>query len=259
MITPFEGVCLAVVGLHLARSRRRGEYLALAAGAWLGEDTVIRAYGFYAYTPGAWALWLDRVPLLVVLIWPVVIQTARQLARALRPDPRAAGRLAAGIVLADAAFIEPVAVDAGLWHWTHPGPFQVPPIGVIGWALFALPWLAGPDRLRRRPALGVLVAPAFTHLALLLLWWGLFRWIDRPVPDALAAGLGLLVAAGVAGAARRRALPLSALLTRAPAAAIFFALLLRSPTAGPALWAWALAGALPYLVLLAGHLRPAPT
>ena len=72
--------CLAIVAAFLVfRARLEAEPLSLfrrlfllALAAWAGEDTCIRAYGFYEYSE-SWWLFLDKVPLLIVLIWPIVI------------------------------------------------------------------------------------------------------------------------------------------------------------------------------------------
>ena len=39
--------------------------------SWAGEDSCIRLYGFYAYSP-SWAAFLDRVPLAIVCISVVI-------------------------------------------------------------------------------------------------------------------------------------------------------------------------------------------
>ena len=149
----------------------------IAAASWIGEQSCITAYGFYAYTREAWTLWLGSVPLAVVVIWPTVIHSAWDLARQMRPAGSAF--LAACMVFADAWLIEPVSVRAGLWAWTEPGLFEVPPIGVLGWAIFAFfaIWLL--ERGLRGPRLVILVvlAPLLLHSTLLAFWWGGFRWV----------------------------------------------------------------------------------
>src|SRR3954465_1154321 len=81
----YELTCAAIVALYVAARRDAIPTLALLAVAgFVGEDSVIRAYGFYFYSP-RWPLFLDRVPLLIVLIWPVVIHSAWRLGRALAP------------------------------------------------------------------------------------------------------------------------------------------------------------------------------
>lgn len=235
---------------------------ALAVAAWIGEDTCIRAYGFYAYSREAWSIWLDVTPLMIPLIWPVVIHSSWDLARhLLGRGHRAVVPAAAALVFADAWFIEPIAVRAGLWAWSEPGLFAIPPIGVLGWSLFAVVAFALLERhpgLARRP-IGWLtlltVAPAGCHLLLLASWWGLFRWIHGTVPvwpAVAAAGVlsAVLTSRSLFRAARRR-IPLAEMLARVPAAAFFGVLL--AATAGAedaALITWSLLFVPPYLSLV---------
>jgi hypothetical protein len=267
-VAAFQITCVVVValywGVRLARARpgdrgRIASRLAiLSVAGWVGEDTVIRAYGFYGYA-ASWSLVLDRAPLLVACIWPIVIDSATQLARRIAP-----GRVvlaAAALVLADAALIEPISVRAGLWAWTQPGVFAVPLIGVVGWAMFAGAAVAFFDAVDRRrgpawaDAAVVVVAPLATHGMLVAAWWGAFKWVSAPLPEwaAVAAAWGASVA--LAWTAVRRGVgarvPLAELLVRLPGAAVFFVLLFASARGSPALVAWALAFVPPYLALVA--------
>ncbi|MDP6946576.1 MAG: carotenoid biosynthesis protein, partial [Myxococcota bacterium] len=202
--------CVLIIGLYVAVRARRDERPArflgrlglLSVAAWLGEDSVIRVYGFYEYAD-VWTLWLDVTPVMIPLIWPVVIHSAWDLARwLLGDDHRWVPVLAAGFVFADAAFIEPIAVQAGLWRWTEPGLFAVPPIGILGWALFAV---LAVGLLQREPGgrVGALaaarvlaLAPVGCHLLLLAVWWGALRWVNVTVPAwpavSLVGALGLV-------------------------------------------------------------------
>ncbi len=268
----FELLCLAIVVLYVAVRACRAPSPArfvvdlglLAAASWVAEDTVIRAYGFYDYGTH-WTVLVDRMPLLVALIWPIVIRSAADLARGLHAR---VALVAAAIVLADASLIEPVAVHAGLWSWSEPGLFAVPPIGVLGWALFAAfaLWLLDHPGLAQRPWLRVpvvVLAPAaLSHLALLALWWGALRWVSVPLPHwpavGLAWGLSLLLAVVAARAEAPTRLRRADLLLRVPAALVFFGLLALHAGGAVALVAWALAFCPPYLVLTlrAGARRP---
>jgi hypothetical protein len=272
-----ELVCLAIVLVYVASRLVRGcdragrlgfvaRFVALSVASFIGEDTVIRAHCYYAYAPG-WSVRLDRVPLVIVLVWPVVIDSAAMLARALAGDDRSAGSrrlrvatLGAAIVLADASLIEPIAVRAGLWHWTEPGLFDVPLIGIVGWAFFA--WAAifvleSTRTIVARSVALVLVAPIATHALIVMSWWSIFRWTQGARSGAVAAALAwvvtLALAARIARArarARRRAsggIPISELLLRLPGASFFF-VLLTTTAPPPALVAYAVAFAPPYLV-----------
>lgn len=220
---------------------RRFVWLSLASA--LGEDSLIRLYGFYEYAPG-YSLYAGRVPVLVVLIWPIVIDSAQVLAAGLcqalgrPPQGLRLAVLTAAVVWVDAWLIEPIATQCGLWRWHAPGLFAVPPIGVLGWAVFsglsvllyerylrALPltrWLA-------RAVPHTLVLIAATHVSLIFAWWGLLRPLSVTIPTALGIGLawlGLLplcVLLVVYRVGRHIALP--DLLVRVPAAGFFFVLL----------------------------------
>jgi len=226
-------------------------YVLIASSGWIGEETCIRAYGFYAYSPGWW-VWLDLVPLAVVVVWPVVILSALELAKSL--SSRNPALLCAGIVLADAALIEPVAVRSGLWRWTEPGLFGVPPIGILGWSLFTIAAATWLDRTRARPraaAAVVLVAPLACHLSLLVSWWGALRWVNGPLPDWAGPALVWPVALAVTGAVwrARATAPLGLLLGRLPGALMFFVLLALRGRDDVALVAYVVAFSLPYLAL----------
>jgi uncharacterized membrane protein len=255
--------CLAILAVYLATHAREPGLLRdaalLAAAAWIAEDTCIRAYGFYQYSP-AWHAQLDRAPLMIPLIWPAVVLSARTLARALLRGgggPLTLGALTGALVTFDAALIEPIAVRAGLWSWNEPGVFHVPVIGILGWGLFAavavpcLETLRGPVRLAT-----VVLAPLGTHALLLAAWWGLFRWVLRAeIPPAAAAGAIAGLAVGYIWAVRARGARVGwrELVPRA-AATGFFAVLLAGAADG-ALAAYAAAFTPPHLLLCAGAWR----
>ncbi len=251
-----ELVCAAIVTLYaVARRDALPQLLLLAVAGFIGEDSVIRAYGFYSYSP-RWDLFVDRVPLLIALIWPVVIHSAWSLARRLGPRGRWAPLIGAGLVLADASFIEPIAVHAGLWSWTEPGLFAVPPIGILGWAYFA-----GAAMLcleRARPLAAVVAAPLATHVLLVTTWWGAFRWLSRPLPAWPLVAVTWVVLGTLAVWALRlrpgRGSPAfrKELLLRGPGAAFFFVLLFMSARDQPSLCIYSAAFAPPYLALLLG-------
>lgn len=248
-----------------ARVLRRLALLAVAS--WIGEESCIHLYAFYFYSP-AWSLHLDRVPLLIPLIWPVVILSAHDLAiHVLRPPgraprPFAVPLLGAAVVLADASLIEPIAVASGLWTWTHPGLFSVPLIGIAGWSFFAGAAMAVFDRADRASppdarieALVLVVAPAATHALLVVTWWAAFRWTQGLVAPwpVVALAWALSIALGVLAwrAGLRRRIPAVLMWLRMPAAAFFFALLALHGRDLAPLVAYALAFAPPYLAMTA--------
>lgn len=259
-----ELACVAIVGLYLGVRLRRDadprgfltRFVLLMAASWLAEDVVIHVYGFYAYSP-RWVPLVDQVPLLVAAIWPVVIQSAWDLARRLTTRPARVPLVTAAIVLADASLIEPVAVHAGLWWWTEPGLFRVPPVGILGWAVFTYIAVAVFTRPRLPRWSLLALGPALVHPALLVAWWGALRWVSATIPPwpavALAWALSLALAVRAWRVRAGARLPIHELLLRVPAAGFFFALLAVSPASqadgAGALTAYALAFAPPYLVL----------
>jgi hypothetical protein len=274
-VSALEASALAIVALYVIVRARLGpdpRRLLLRLGllvvaSWLCEDSCIRAYGFYAYSP-RWSLFIDRVPLAIVLIWPVVIHSGWELCGYLLGHGHRLLPLAgAALIFADASLIEPVAVCSGLWRWTEPGLFAVPPIGILGWALYAglaMAVLAHNARAGRRAladAAVLLVAPAGLHLLLCASWWGLLRWVSRPLPPwpavAIVWAASLLLTGLSLGREARLRVPLGAMLLRAPAAAFFFGLLAINRD-GAALVAYAMAFAPPYLSLMSfARARPA--
>ncbi|HRE87865.1 MAG TPA: hypothetical protein PK095_01885 [Myxococcota bacterium] len=263
--------CLGIVLLYLLLRLRRPDravfarrFGLLVASSWLAEDTAIRLYGFYFYDPGWW-LFIDQVPLLIVCIWPVVIHSALDLIERWLPrlSPARLAVVGGFVILTDAALIEPIAVHCGLWRWTEPGLFEVPPIGILGWAYFTGLALWTWRRPMHR-AWVLVVAPVGTHLLLLASWWGLFRHVNGTIEDGFAVGGSVVVAVGAALAIGRTtgaggvtgSRPLLADgMMRAPGALFFFALLIGFALDRVALVAYTCAFAVPWLVLLARSSR----
>ncbi|MBS2011721.1 MAG: hypothetical protein JST00_02310 [Deltaproteobacteria bacterium] len=253
----FELACVAVVGLTLRAMAGRGarallvDYACLALAAWIGEDTCVALYRYYAYAE-AWHLRLHHVPVLVPLIWPLVILSARDVVAAIaRPSwpPYVRGLAVAMFVVFDASLVEVIAVRAGLWSWSEGGHLGVPVIGILGWGYFAF----GADLAlaRGRPLAAIVVAPLVAHGLILGTWWVLFRWALRgplgaaSVLGVLAIGAAALVLAVVA---RRSgaAIPLRVAAPRMIAALLFFVLLVTTAPGDGALWLHTLAVAAPY-------------
>lgn len=261
-MTTLEIICSLVVALWLALRLRaarepRGpllfRMLVIAAGAWITEDSCIHLYGFYGYSREAWSLMVDEVPLLVLLIWPVVVISTTDLLDALRVPEKWWPLLMFGLVVADAFFIEPPSVDAGLWTWTQPGPFSIPLIGTLGWGLYAAG--IGIVVARRWSFAAVLVvAPLVCHAFLLVLWWSAFRWLPLLLSDLALGVVGWAISlAVVVVIVKKRPAGLRHLVwLRAPAAVFFFSLLaIHGRDADDVgLVVWCLAFAPPWLALL---------
>jgi len=237
----------------------------ISASAWIAEESCILLYRFYDYHPG-WNLFLDQVPLLIIVIWPVIIFSAMDLTSPLHGAHPGKGLLAgAAVVAADALFIEPLSVSAGLWSWRLPGVFNVPPIGILGWFFFALLCmrLLGDNRLKgplNAYDLRLLVIPVVgTHFLLLLSWWGALRWINFPLPVpaviGVAWGVSFLMMVGIYKKQTGRGLNKRTLLLRIPAV-LFFLVLLMVQTADPLpLALYAVAFVPPYVMLMVQQYR----
>jgi hypothetical protein len=253
----FEIACIIVVALTVATMARARpleallrDYAALAVAAWVGEDTSIAFYRFYAYAPG-WHLHVHHVPVLVPLIWPLVVLSARDVVSELWPDLGWSRALVVGAVVTfDASLVEVVAVRAGLWSWAEAGHLGVPLIGIAGWGYFA----AGADLAlsRGRPSAAVVTGPLATHALVLGTWWGLFRWTLRgPLGLASTCGLVVLAALALAAVLRQRrgghGIPLDLAMPRMIAASLFVVLLLTTSPLDASLWTHAACVAVPYL------------
>ena len=155
------------------RSRRAADAHAVAAllavAGFLGEDSVIRAYGFYFYSP-RWHLFLDRVPLMIVVIWPVVIHSAWSLARRLAPRALGAARRRrhrARRCIVDRAHrrpCRPVDLDRA-------GPLRRPAHRHRRLGLLRRRRHGCASSAPTGPVAAVVVAPLATHVLLIASWW----------------------------------------------------------------------------------------
>jgi hypothetical protein len=259
----FQAACAVIIVLALAAMARRTawgpllrDYVALAVAGYLGEQSCISLYHFYRYS-SLWTLRVIDVPLLVPLIWPLVVMSARSVGQTMWPsvrDPVQRATLVGAIVAFDASLVEVVAVRAGLWSWAEPGHLGVPVIGILGWGFFA----AAADyvlglKLKARHLLLLLIAPLTTHALIVTSWWALFRHtlrgeLGKSSIESMVA-LGLLAFALVLRARRRGgSIPFAVALPRMIAASLFMALLLTSAPTDRNLWLHTAAVALPYLM-----------
>ena len=90
MLVVFQLVCLVLLPVaYVNQVRLNRETLRLAPlifiASWIGEATSVYFYGFYSYSEQWWWRVAD-VPLLVPVIWPLVILSAREVVRALWPN-----------------------------------------------------------------------------------------------------------------------------------------------------------------------------
>jgi hypothetical protein len=240
-------------------------YALVSVACWIAEQSCILLYRFYSYSP-SWSLFLDQVPLLIILIWPVIIHSAWDLAsQLLHPEHKFVPLAAGAIVCTDAALLEPVAVNAALWSWNEPGVFDVPPIGILGWGYFAsccsfvFQWSTRPNRSKGWALLLLLGAVVATHLLLLGSWWGVLRWVNTSANTMIAVGVVWVLSVTLVYTILRRGtgrrVKRKALLLRLPAALFVFLLLVLNASGSGLLVVYALAFVPPYLTLMAQQYR----
>ena len=263
-----EAIALFLAALYLVYRMLRhpnakkfvADLALISVASWLAEESSIRLYGFYSYSPG-WHLFVAQVPLLVITVWPMIIHSAWDMASQLSQSRRRLVPFIAGaIVGTDALFIEPVAGNSGLWSWIVPGIFNAPPIVIIGWAYFAFMCilLLEKENQRSRSKVWILAFPLLatlgTHLLLIGTWWGLFRWISVPADQVFTVGvawcLSLILVYFILRHPAGKRIKRETLLIRLPGALVAFTLLVFNPLDSSLLVAYGFAFVPPYLTLL---------
>ncbi len=262
-------IVLIYVFFHTIGQAGAARFLSKASGVsmacWITEETCIRFYGFYKYNP-SWSLFLGHVPIMIILIWPVLIHSTWNLASQLSSQRPKLTPLAAGaLVCTDALLIEPIAVNANLWAWSEPGIFHVPPVGILGWGVFAffctLFFEKGPplSTLKRRIVWLPVVPVIGTHLLLLGIWWGALRWINMDVPSVPLAGVAWVVSIVLTLFILRqgtgRHVKKKTLLLRIPPSLFFLVLLISNAGGAEALVAYVLASVPPYITIMVQQYR----
>jgi putative membrane protein len=161
--------------------------LAVLVGYGVGlEWTAMAVFASHRYA-AAWRLVPAAVPVAVAIVWAALIVSALATAARLgfsSPLPRAAAAAVLGIALD--LLMEPVAVRAGLWAWTPPGPWLGVPMGnFVGWAVIVCSYVFGAERwpfaVLGRVALAVVSVAALVGVG--VVWRGLGA-------EALFAGAG---------------------------------------------------------------------
>ncbi|MFO0712888.1 MAG: carotenoid biosynthesis protein [Sandaracinus sp.] len=250
------GVSLRAEAGRDKRLRLLGDYALLAVAGFVGEQSSITLYRHYSYAAD-WHVRVGDVPLLVPLIWPLVILSARGVRHALWPAAKPWQRplLLFALVTADASLMEVLATRADLWVWSEPGHLDVPVQGILAWGYFAaaadvlLDRLEGLSRLLVIPA-SVLVA----HALICTTWWYGLRWLlrgDLGTTSVIAvAVLGALASLYAYSLRRRgRTLPPSVYVPRLAATALFAALFVTTAAGEWPYWAHLLCVGIPYALV----------
>ena len=139
-----------LAALHARRALGTGratlEMLSLALYGFALEWAAIVVFHSHDYGSG-WRVAVRGVPVAVALAWAAVIVSALSLAARLglaSAAARAAGAALIGITLD--LLMEPVAVQAGFWRWTPPGPWLSVPVGnFVGWGVILGVYVSAAD------------------------------------------------------------------------------------------------------------------
>jgi hypothetical protein len=154
-------LALAALEARRAFGGRRAlvEIAALVVYGFGLEWTAIAVFGSHRYAEG-WRLAPLGVPLAVASVWAALIMSSLGIAGRLgfaTPLGRAAAAALLGIALD--LLMEPVAVRAGLWQWTPPGPWLGVPVGnYVGWAVIVGVYAFGAEQRENDAGLGARVA-----------------------------------------------------------------------------------------------------
>jgi hypothetical protein len=257
---------LTVAAAYVYSLRRGGwrEYLAVAMGGFLAEESSMLLYGYYGYSED-WLLSLHRTPVAVFLIWPLVILSSLSLVRAAAPELSRAkvALLTSLLVVYETLVIEPTATRAGLWWWKDGGYFGVPVLGVLGWGIFGaaaalvLPRRApmrGWDLLWRPLLMAALTQAVLAPLAFPSIAWEIRIPLSTDAYAWIVGGLAALLCPVAYALRRRVVITYRDIAVKVAGAAIFFGLIY-------GLWLEPFVGfcslvPLPYLVV--ARLRRAP-
>lgn len=141
---------LTLAMIHATRAlgwrRAAVEVGALIAYGFALEKTAMVVFSSHRYAT-TWRLAPLGVPVAVAAVWAslivsgLAVTSRRGLAS---PLSRAAG--AAGLGVSLDLLMEPVAVRAGLWEWTPPGPWLGVPVGnFVGWTIIVGAYVLGAE------------------------------------------------------------------------------------------------------------------
>lgn len=216
------------------------KFTAISIASWIAEETSIRAYYFYQYSPD-WNLFLGHVPILVILIWPLVIHSGWELATRLMGEGKRHVHLAAAlIILIDASLVETISVKAGFWSWNAPGIFGVPLIGIFGWVYFSIlsTLILRLKRVRKAGIVRIFFMLIFTacgtHVLIVATWWLIFRWILFPLNPVFIAAMAWLISISVIYFIHQKNLGINmdgkTIIMRVPPVLLFFIVYLKGST-----------------------------
>ena len=185
--------CLRHTLRALGAGRAAVELGALVLYGFALERVAIGVFASHVYGPG-WRVAPLGVPLAVALVWASLILSGLALASRLSlRSPLASASAAALFGLSLDLLMEPVAVAAGLWRWTPPGPWLLVPLGnFVGWAVIVGVYTWGAETFSAR---GSLARQALLRIGLALLALGAlvgvgFAWRALRIEERLTPAVG---------------------------------------------------------------------
>lgn len=186
-------LCLRHTLRALGAGRAAVELGALVLYGFALERVAIALFASHVYGSG-WRVAPFGVPLAVALVWASLILSGLALASRLSlRAPLACASAAALFGVSLDLLMEPVAVAAGLWSWTPPGPWLHVPVGnFVGWAVIVGVYAWGAETLSVR---GSLARQAFLRIGLGLLALGAlvgvgFAWRALRLEERLTPAVG---------------------------------------------------------------------
>ena len=186
-------LCLRHTHRALGAGRAAIELGALVLYGFALERLAMTVFSSHVYGAG-WRVAPLGVPLAVALVWASLILSGLALASRLSlRSPLACASAVALLGLALDLLMEPVAVAAGLWRWTPPGPWLLVPVGnFVGWAVIVGVYAWGAEAFSAR---GSLARQAVLRLGLALVALGAlvavgFAWRGLGAEERVTPAVG---------------------------------------------------------------------
>ena len=186
-------LCLRHTQRALGAGRAAVELGALVLYGFALERVAMSVFSSHVYGTG-WRVAPLGVPLAVALVWASLILSGLALASRLSlRSPLACASATALFGLSLDLLMEPVAVAAGLWRWTPPGPWLLVPVGnFVGWAVIVGVYAWGAEAFSARGSLPrqALFRLGLALLALLALLAVGFAWRALGAEERLTPAAG---------------------------------------------------------------------
>jgi len=144
-------------------------FATIGISACIAENSSIWMYEYYYYLPG-WVVMLGYLPLSVTIIWPTLLLAEASFIRKLELPSHLHFPLAFSDILLQGFMVEVCCTSVHLWEWRDSNIWNVPAIGIIGWALFGAPVVTLCLRKEINPIALILIPNTILHAGLFFLW-----------------------------------------------------------------------------------------